>query len=105
MNINGKNKNPYRTPYNPQLRRKDLDDLYEYLSDEEVVRFEPYTAMNLDDVKKNLEWRISSDEIFALELKENGKMIGNIFLGKRECETLELGYVLNRNFWGQWLRI
>lgn len=78
---------------------KDLNDLYEYLSDEEVVRFEPYTAMNLDDVRKNLEWRISSDEIFALELKENGKMIGNIFLGKRECETLELGYVLNRNFW------
>lgn len=35
---------------------KDLNDLYEYLSDEEVVRFEPYTAMNLDDVKKNLEW-------------------------------------------------
>ena len=68
---------------------KDLNDLYEYLSDEEVVRFEPYTAMNLDDVRKNLEWRISSDE-----------MIGNIFLGKRECETLELGYVLNRNFWG-----
>lgn len=78
---------------------KDLNDLYEYLSVEEVVRFEPYTAMNLDDVRKNLEWRISSDEIFALELKENGKMNGNIFLGKRECETLELGYVLNRNFW------
>ena len=56
--------------------------------------------MSLDDVRKNLEWRISSDEIFALELKENRKMIGNIFLGKRECKTLELGYVLNRNFWG-----
>ncbi|WP_288757624.1 GNAT family protein [uncultured Treponema sp.] len=27
-------------------------------------------------------------------------MIGNIFLGKRECETLELGYVLNSNFCG-----
>ena len=52
---------------------KDLNDLYEYHSDEEVVRFEPYTAMNLDDVKKNLECRISSDEIFALELKENKK--------------------------------
>ena len=54
-------------------KEKDLNDLYEYLSDEEVVCFEPYTAMNLDDVKKNLEWRISSDEIFALELKENKK--------------------------------
>ena len=78
---------------------KDLNDLHEYLSDEEVVRFEPYTAMSLEETKKNLEWRISSDEIFALELKSTGKMIGNVFLGKRECETLELGYVLNRNFW------
>lgn len=79
---------------------KDLNDLYEYLSDEEVVRFEPYTAFSLDETKKNLEWRISSDEIFAIELKTTGKMIGNVFLGKRECESLELGYVLNKKFWG-----
>lgn len=79
---------------------KDLNDLYEYLSDEEVVRFEPYTAFSLEETKKNLEWRISSDEIFAIELKTTGKMIGNVFLGKRECESLELGYVLNKKFWG-----
>lgn len=79
---------------------KDLNDLYEYLSDEEVVRFEPYTAFSFEEAKKNLEWRISSDEIFAIELKSTGKMIGNIFLGKRECETLELGYILNKKFWG-----
>ncbi len=79
---------------------KDLNDLFEYLSDEEVVRFEPYSALNLEETKKNLEWRISSDEIFAIELKSTGKMIGNVFLGKRECESLELGYVLNRKFWG-----
>lgn len=79
---------------------KDLNDLYEYLSDEEVVRFEPYSALNLEETKKNLEWRISSDEIFAIELKNSGKMIGNVFLGKRECESLELGYVLNKKFWG-----
>lgn len=81
------------------FEENDLGDLHEYLSDEEVVRFEPYSAMSLDETKKNLEWRISSDEIFAVELKSTGKMIGSVFLGKRECETLELGYVLNRNFW------
>ncbi len=27
-------------------------------------------------------------------------MIGNIYMGKREFETLEMGYVLNRNYWG-----
>lgn len=100
MSINGKTKILTERLIIRNYEEKDLNDLYEYLSDEEVVCFEPYTAMNLDDVRKKLEWRISSDEIFALELKENGKMIGNIFLGKRECETLELGYVLNRNFWG-----
>ncbi len=77
---------------------KDLNDLYEYLSDEETVSFEPYTVFSLEETKKNLEWRISSDEIFAIELKTTGKMIGNIFLGKRECETLELGYALNKKF-------
>lgn len=83
-----------------KYEEKDLDDLYEYLSDEEVVSFEPYSALSLEETKKNLEWRVSSDEIFAIELKSTGKMIGNVFLGKRECETLELGYVLNRKFWG-----
>lgn len=82
-----------------KYEEKDLNDLYEYLSDEEVVRFEPYTALSLEETKKNLEWRVSSDEIFAIELKSTGKMIGNVFLGKRECESLELGYVLNKKLW------
>ena len=63
-----------------KYEEKDLDDLYEYLSDEEVVRFEPYSALSLEETKKNLEWRVSSDEIFAIELKSTGKMIGNVFL-------------------------
>ena len=28
-------------------------------------------------------------------------MIGNVYLGKREFETLELGYVFNKQYWGQ----
>lgn len=49
--------------------KKDLNDLYEYLSDEEIMRFEPYNALSFEETKKSLEWRISSDEIFAIELK------------------------------------
>ena len=33
-----------------RFREKDLDDLYEYLSDDAVVRFEPYGTMSLDEV-------------------------------------------------------
>ena len=35
-----------------KYEEKDLNDLYEYLSDEEVVRFEPYTALSLEETKK-----------------------------------------------------
>ena len=79
----------------------DLQDLYEYLSDPEVVKFEPYKPMTREEVEENLAWRISTDEMIAVELKENHKMIGNIYLGKREFDSLELGYAFHRAYWGK----
>ena len=58
----------------------DLSDLFEYLSEE---------------TENNLKWRIETDEMIAVELKESHKMIGNIYLGKRDFNSLELGYILN----------
>ncbi len=86
------------------LRRyeeKDLEDLYEYLSDEEVVRYEPYKAMTKEEVADNLKWRISTDEMIAVELKENHKMIGNIYIGQRDFNSLEIGYVFNKEYWNK----
>ena len=57
--------------------------------------------MNLVETKDELEQRISTDEMIAVELKANHKLIGNLYLGKRDCNALELGYVFNRSFWGQ----
>jgi ribosomal-protein-alanine N-acetyltransferase len=79
----------------------DLQDLFEYLSDERVVEFEPYKPMTLEEARDNLAWRISTDEMIAVELKQTHKMIGNVYLGKRDFEALELGYVFNRGYWGQ----
>lgn len=81
--------------------KDDLQDLYEYLSDSEVVKHEPYKAMNLDEVKENLKWRISTDEMIAVELKSNHKMIGNIYCGKRDFNSIEIGYVFNKAYWGK----
>lgn len=78
----------------------DFNDLYEYLSDNEVVKFEPYKAMTAEETKDNLKWRIETDEMIAVELKENHKMIGNVYLGKRDFNSLEIGYVFNRKYWG-----
>ncbi|MEE0858867.1 MAG: GNAT family N-acetyltransferase [Acutalibacteraceae bacterium] len=81
--------------------KEDLQDLYEYLSDEEVVKHEPYKPMDIIEVEGNLDWRISTDEMIAVVLKENNKMIGNVYLGKRDFESLEIGYVFNKQYWGQ----
>ena len=72
-----------------RYRQEDLQDLYEYLSDQEVVEYEPYKPMTFDETKENLQWRIGTDE-----------MIGNVYLGKREFEALEIGFVFNRHYWG-----
>ena len=80
--------------------KEDLQDLFEYLSDLEVVEYEPYKPLTLNETKDNLKWRIGTDEMIAIELKESHKMIGNVYMGKREFEALEIGYVLNRNYWG-----
>lgn len=86
------------------LRRyteSDLNDLYEYLSNPKVVEHEPYKPMTLEEVRGNLEWRISTDEMIAVELKSNHKMIGNVYLGKRDFDSLEIGFVFNESYWKQ----
>ena len=83
-----------------RYKKEDLQDLFEYLSDKEVVKYEPYKPLTLDETKENLEWRIGTDEMIAVELKNSNKMIGNVYMGKREFEALEIGYVFNRNYWG-----
>lgn len=38
--------------------------------------------------------------MIAVALKRSHKMIGNVYLGKREFEALEIGFVFNRHYWG-----
>lgn len=83
-----------------RYKKEDLQDLFEYLSDKDVVEYEPYKTMTFDEAKENLEWRIGTEEMIAVELKSSHKMIGNVYLGKRDFEALEIGYVFNRNCWG-----
>ena len=83
-----------------RYREEDYEDLYEYLSDPEVVKFEPYRPMDREETGRELAFRIADAEMIAVELKSTGKLIGNVYLGKREFDALEMGYVFNRKFWG-----
>lgn len=83
------------------FREADFSDLQEYLSDSKVVAFEPYKPMGPEQVRENLAWRMSTEEMVAVELRETGRLIGNVYLGKRDFDSLELGYAFNAAYWGK----
>ena len=76
----------------------DYDDLYEFLSQLENDEFEGYPGITYENGKEHLKYRLSSDEFLAIELKDTGKVIGNVYCGKRDFDTRELGYIVNRNY-------
>ena len=39
--------------------------------------------------------------MIAVELKSNHKVIGNIYLGNRDFQSLEIGFVFNKLYWNQ----
>ena len=84
-----------------RFRDSDLQDLHEYLSDADTLRFEPYLPMDMDEAREELTRRIAAEDMIAVEMKSTGKLIGNIYLSPREFSAWELGYVFNRRFWGQ----
>ena len=81
-----------------RFQESDFADLHEYLSDPRVVAFEPYKPMTMEEARENLAWRISTEEMIAVELKSTGKLIGNIYLGRRDFDALEIGFVFNRRY-------
>jgi [ribosomal protein S5]-alanine N-acetyltransferase len=78
----------------------DWKDLYEYLSDPKVVFYEPYEVFKEDECKSEAIRRSKDDAFWAVCLKENKKLIGNIYLSKQDFDTWELGYVFNYNYQG-----
>lgn len=80
------------------FKEDDYDDLYEFLSQRKNDEFESYPEITYENGKEHLAYRVGSDEFFAMELKETGKVIGNIYCGKRDFESREVGYIVNKNF-------
>jgi len=91
------------------LRLSDAKDVFEYASDPEVtqhVRF--VTHKSVTDTRAFLRasekrHRAGQTLIWAITLKSTGKMIGTCGLVSiaREHGRAEIGYAINRKFWGQ----
>lgn len=82
-----------------KFEEKDLKDLYEYLSDEQTLIFEPYKPLTLAEAEIELNNRINNDEMIAVELKSERKVIGNVYFGERDFRAKEIGFVFNRKYW------
>ena len=51
--------------------------------------------------KEHLKYRVESDEFYAIELLGIGKVIGNIYCGNRDYDTIEVGYIVNKLYQGK----
>lgn len=83
-----------------RFEESDWQDLHEYLSDTEVVKFEPYEIYSESQAKEEAIARSKDNSFYAVCLKENGKLIGNLYFCKEDFDTFELGYVFNRKYQG-----
>ena len=79
----------------------DGQDLFEYLSQAEVVKYEPYHVFTRQKAMQEAIKRSKNLDFLAVCLKDTGKLIGNIYLSKQEFETWELGYVFNLKYQGK----
>lgn len=84
----------------------DAKDMYEYAGDEETTRYIFPTHQSLQDTKEGIATYFMSAPLgkFAIELRQSGKLIGTIDLRAEEAlRKGELGYALNKAYWGQGL--
>lgn len=91
----------------------DLEDFFEYAKVDgvgQMAGWKPHTS--IQESKTILELFIKEKKTFALELKENHKVIGSLGLEtlslslSDEYENLvgrEIGYVLSKDYWGKGL--
>ena len=92
--------------------QSDLHDFYEYASVEGVGEKAGWNHhRSIEESQTILGFFIKNKKTFALELKENGKVIGSIGLEPRdedaglpfELQGREIGYVLSMKYWGNGL--
>ncbi len=80
------------------FEQKDYDDLYEFLSQRREEQFEAYPGITCENGREHLAYRLGSGDFFAMELKQTGKVIGNIYFGARDFDAREVGYIVNKDY-------
>jgi RimJ/RimL family protein N-acetyltransferase len=83
------------------FRPTDAEDLHAYLSDVNIYQFEPGEPINLKQARKMAGELANSPDFWAVELRETGRVIGQIYFKQIEPQhliTWELGYILSPQY-------
>ena len=94
------------------FKSSDLEDLYEYASVDGVGEMAGWKHHESKEKSKEiLDIFITEDKVFAIVLKESGKVIGSLGVEKYGLEDRltefdgylgrEIGYVLSKDYWGR----
>jgi RimJ/RimL family protein N-acetyltransferase len=81
-----------------RFRPADAADLFEYLSDPQVYRFEPGEPIDRAQAETRARNMAASPDFWAIELAAAGKVIGQLYFKQIEPAerlTCELGYILS----------
>ncbi len=85
---------------------EDADAFYQYMSDDAVLRFEPYPPLDRASSDEELAKRISDPDFIAVCLPPDedhpwGRLIGHIFFSPCAFSSWEIGWMLDRAYWKQ----
>ena len=85
---------------------EDADAFYQYMSDDAVLRFEPYPPLDRASSDEELAKRISDPDFIAVCLPPDddhpwGRLIGHIFFSPCAFSSWEIGWMLGRAYWKQ----
>jgi RimJ/RimL family protein N-acetyltransferase len=81
--------------------KEDALDLYEYLSDPQIYRYEPGEPINLEQAEIYAVEMANSDHFWAVVLKNEKKVIGQLYFCQQEPEhlmTWEFGYRMSPKY-------
>ena len=62
----------------------DINDLYEYMSLESTAKYEYFEPLTYKECMSEIERRIPLENVLAVILKDNGKLIGDVCFSEAE---------------------
>lgn len=96
-----------------EWRESDLNDLYEYASVDGVGEMAGWKRHgSIEETREILKMFMTGKDVFALQLKTDGKVVGSLGLHPpfvkhdalyKNVKVKEIGYALSRDYWGQGL--